>query len=144
LVNLLDLQETALISAGGKMPPITLPGSSAEIFIPQAQVLPLDPVVAEFSPAHDAHAVAPATPVIIQFAGPMDASSVESAFTTAPGVHGDFSWSAARDQMTFTPRGAGFPSQTMIAVQIAETARALNSGNHLRGGFAARFQTGSL
>ncbi len=143
LVNLLDPRETATVLAGFKTPAITLPATSAKIFIAQPQLLPLDPGVAAVSPAHDSRETGPASPIVIQFSEPMDTASVEAAFSTAPQVRGAYSWSPTRDEMTFTPAGAGFPPHTMIAVRIADTARDASAGNRLAGAFESRFQTGA-
>jgi glycosidase len=143
LVNLLDPRETATVLAGSTTPAITLPASSAKIFIAQAQVLPLDPVVLSISPAHDSREIGLASPIVIQFSGAMDTKSVEAAFSTLPLVEGAFSWSATRDKLTFTPQGSGFPPHTMIEVRIADTAKAAAAGNRFCGGFGSRFQTGS-
>ena len=72
----------------------------------------------------------------------MDTRSVESAFSTIPAAAGAFVWSPARDAMTFTPGGAGFPAQTLVSVRIAATARAAASGTPLYSAFESRFKTG--
>jgi hypothetical protein len=94
--------------------------------------------VTDVSPTHDARGVRPTTSVIIRFSRAMDVSSAEQAFSTVPSVAGSFSWSAARDVMTFTPAGGGFPAQ-MIAVRIGPTARAAVSGLKFYAGFESRF-----
>jgi alpha-amylase len=142
LVNLLDPQETATVLAGPKTPAITVPGTLAKIFIAQAQMLPLDPAVTRISPAHDAKEISTVAPVVIQFSQPMAVASVEAAFSTHPHVDGAFSWSPARDELTFTPQSPGFPPHTLIEVRVADTAKDAATGNRLPGGFAARFQTG--
>ena len=142
LVNLLDTRETATVVAGPETPAITVLPTTAKIFIAQSRQLPVDPVVSDISPAHDAHQVGPASPVVIQFSEPMDTESVVAAFSTAPHVDGAFSWSASHEKLTFTPQGPGFPAGTMIEVRIAETAKSAATENRLPGGFSARFQTG--
>ncbi len=142
LVNLLDPQETTTVLPKSKIPGMVLPGASAKIFIPLAQVLPLDPTVVQISPAHDSKDISPASSVKIQFSKPMDAQSVEVAFSTIPNVAGIFSWSPANDAVTFIPEGSGFPPQTMIDLRVAGTAKDSVAGNRLPGGFESRFQTG--
>jgi alpha-amylase len=143
LVNLLDPLETTTVLAGPKTPVITVPATSVKIFVAQSQMLPLDPVVAGISPAHDSGEIGAASPVVIQFSEPMDTESAAAAFSTVPQVQGARNWSPTRDKMTFTPQGSGFPPHTMIEVHIADTAKDAAAGNRLPGGFESRFQTGS-
>jgi glycosidase len=142
LLNLLDPNETATVTAGPRTPPITMPGTSAKIFLAQSQMLPLDPVVTSITPAHDSTNAGTATPIVIQFSQPMNTGSVEAAFSTAPAATGTFAWSPARDTLTFTPGGAGFPTQTLVSVRIAATARAAASGKLFYSAFESRFKTG--
>jgi alpha-amylase len=142
LVNLLDTNETATVTAGPQTPAITVPGTAAKIFIAQSQRLPLDPVVTGITPPHDAAGIPAAAPIVIQFSQPMDTGSVVSAFSTLPAASGKFSWSPAADTLTFTPSGAGFPTQSVVTVQITATARAAVSNHALHAGFASRFKTG--
>ena len=144
LVNLLDPQETVAVLADQQTPAISLSGSSAKVFIAQSQMLPLDPVVADISPRHDAHEIGSASPVVVTFSQPMNTRSVERAFATVPRVRGTFSWSATHDQLTFTPRDHGLPPHAMIEVKITDYARDAVAGQHLHGGFASRFQTGGF
>jgi hypothetical protein len=130
------------VTAGPRTPPITMPGTSAKIFLAQSQMLPLDPVVTGITPAHDATNAGTATPIVIQFSQPMDTRSVEAAFSTAPAAPGAFAWTPARDTLTFTPGGTGFPVQTLVSVRIAATARAAASGNPFYSAFESRLKTG--
>ena len=143
LVNLISEKEALTVQSKRQTPQIFLPGTSAKIFIAQSQMLPLDPSVTGISPAHDSKAIPITSPVAIQFSEPMDEESVETAFSISPSVPGTFSWSPAHDAVTFTPPSPGFPSQTIIKVRVADTAKAAAAGNGLLGGFEARFQTGS-
>ena len=52
LVNLLNTNETYTLTAGSQTPAITVPSTTAKIFIAQSQWQPLDPVVISNSPAH--------------------------------------------------------------------------------------------
>jgi glycosidase len=143
LVNLLDTNETVIVVSGPQTPPIPVAGMSSKVFIARSQWLALDPVVAATTPAHDAAGVSTFAPIVMQFSQPMDTGSVVSAFATLPAVTGVFSWSAAHDSVTFTPGGAGFPSQTLVTVRLAATARDAASGNALHAGFETRFKTGT-
>ena len=143
LVDLLDAREITTVLPGSKVAAITVPAISVRIFIAESEMLPLDPVVAGISPAHDSRQAGPALPVVIQFSEPMDTASVEAAFSTVPHVRGAYSWPPTGDKMTFTPQGPGFPPDTMITVHIADTAKDAATGNRLPGGFESRFQTGS-
>ena len=97
--NLLDEKENCnRARRRSKLPPITVPGTSAKIFVAESQVHPLDPVVTAISPAHDAKEISPAAPIVIHFSQPMDTDSVERAFSTVPPVKGTFSWTAAREK----------------------------------------------
>jgi glycosidase len=142
LVNLLDPLETPTVLPSSKIPALSVAGTAAKIFIPAAQMLPLDPAVVNVDPAHDSTEILPATQVVIQFSEPMNKKSVEAAFSTLPRVPGSFSWSPAVDALTFTPRGSGFPPHTMIKVRFADTSRSAATGNRLPGGFESQFQTG--
>ena len=98
LVNLLDANETATVTAGSRTQPITVPATAAKIFIAKSQMLPLDPVVTSITPMHDSTNVGPAAPIVIQFSEPMDARSVDSAFSTLPAatLSGAADWPARR------------------------------------------------
>lgn len=140
--NLLDEAETFAVTADGHGPSIAVPGTSAKIFVPQPQILPLDPVVTGVSPAHDAHEILPAAPIVIRFSKPMDTGSVEQAFSTSPAIKGVFSWSATRDEMTFTPASPGFDLQSMVTVRIGDTARDTVCGRTLFAAFESRYRCG--
>jgi hypothetical protein len=120
-----------------------MPGTAVKIFVAESEFRPLDPVVTEISPGHDTAEVSPAAGIVIHFSKPMDTKSVERAFSTVPAVEGVFSWSATRDEMTFTPNGPGFPAQSMVAVRIGDTARDAISRNTLYAVFESRFRCGT-
>ncbi|HQL79775.1 MAG TPA: alpha-amylase family glycosyl hydrolase [Verrucomicrobiota bacterium] len=143
LVNLLDTNETLTVTAGARVPPVTVPAMSAKLFIADSQWLPLNPVVTAVLPAHDATNIATVAPIILQFSQPMNTGSVVSAFSTLPAVSGTLSWSPDGDTLTFTPGGAGFPSQTLVTVRLDATAQAAANTNTLHAGFEARFRTGT-
>ena len=140
LVNLLDTNETIIVLAGPVTPMINVPGTTAKIFIAQAQQLPLDPVVTGISPAHDASNVSALVPLVVQFSQPMGTNSVQAAFTTTPAVAGSFAWSAGRDTLTFTP-SSSWPGLPMMTVRLADTAQAANTTNRFYAAFESRFKT---
>lgn len=141
LVNLLDTNETVTVVAGPQTPLITVPSTTAKIFIAQSQWLPLDPVVVSNSPVHDAANVSTVSPVVLQFSKPMDANSVQAAFSTTPSVSGSFTWSAAHDTMTFTADGAGLPGLTNITVNLTNSAFDAVSGKTMFAPYNLLFQT---
>ena len=142
LVNLLDQNEKFVLRGKGRTPSIVVPGTSAKIFVPEADVRPLDPVVTVISPAHDAKEISPGKSIVIHFSQPMDVASVENAFSTEPSMKGTFLWSSTGDVMTFTPDGAGFKPGTMVTVRLSNTARAKVSGQTFYAGFESRYQCG--
>ncbi|HEV2694784.1 MAG TPA: alpha-amylase family glycosyl hydrolase [Verrucomicrobiae bacterium] len=142
LVNVLNESETIFVRAGGKTPPVVMPGTSAKIFVAATEVQPLNPVVTGISPVHDAKDILPTAPVVIRFSKPMDTASVEQAFSVIPVMNGTFAWSQAHDEMTFTP-GRGFAPRSLVAVRISDTARAAGSdGQSFYAGFEARYTCG--
>ncbi len=143
LANLLNPGETFTVLAGSQTPAVTVPATTAKIFLAQAQMLPLDPVVISNSPVHAAKNVATLSPLVLQFSKPMNTSSVESAFATAPPSAGTFGWSAGGDTMTFTPAGTGFAPLTNIMVTVSNTAVDAVSGNALLAPYQLLFQTTS-
>jgi glycosidase len=140
LVNLLNTNETITTLAGPLTPGFSVPGTTAKIFIAQAQQIPLDPVVAGFSPAHDATNVSALAPLVVQFSQPMDTNSVQAALTTTPSVSGSFAWSAGNATLTFTP-AVSWPGLTAMTVRIADTAQAALTTNRLWAQFESRFRT---
>lgn len=141
LVNLLDTNEILTVTAGSQTPLISVPSTTAKIFIAQSQLLPLNPVVISNSPAHAATNVPPGSPVVLQFSKSMNINSVQAAFSTTPQVAGTFSWSASGDTMTFTPTGAGFSPLTNITVTVSNTAFDAISGNTMVAPYKLLFQT---
>jgi glycosidase len=141
LVNLLDTNEMISVNGSSQTPVISVPSASAKIFLAQAQMLPLDPVVSTNYPLHSASGVPTWSPVILQFSQPMDTNSVQAAFDISPPVSGAFSWSPAHDVMTFTAGGAGLPASTNLTIRITNTAVAAASGQALCGTYELKFQT---
>ena len=141
LVNLLNTNESYTLTSGSQTPAITVPGTTAKIFIAQSQWQPLDPVVISNSPAHWTTNVPTCSPIVLQFSKPMDTNSVQAAFSTAPTTVGSFAWSPAHDTMTFTASGAGLPGLTNITVNLTNTAFEAASGKTLYAPYQLSFQT---
>jgi alpha-amylase len=141
LVNLLNTNQTITVATGSQTPSITVPPITAEMFIAQPQLLPLDPVVVSSSPAHDATNIPVTAPITLQFSKPMDTNSVQAAFGTIPPVAGTFSWSAAHDTVTFMAGGAGLTAPTNFIVRITNTAVDAISGNALYSPYQLQFHT---
>jgi hypothetical protein len=141
LQNLLGQNESLAVDAHGRIPPVVMPAVSAKIFVAESEIQPLDPVVTGILPAHDAKGVSPPTSVTIHFSEPMDTASVEAAFSTTPPVTGVFSWSAAHDEMVFSPAAGGFPGRAMVSIRIGDSAFSMASRKPFYGGFESRFET---
>jgi glycosidase len=140
ILNLFDTNEVLTVTATAEIPPITVPGTTAKIFVAQADWKPLDPVVVSNSPLHDASSVPTWSPIVLQFSRPMDTNSVQAAFVTRPAVSGTFAWSAARDTMTFTASGAGLPGLTLVTVRVTNAVDAVSS-NSMFAPYELRFKT---
>jgi alpha-amylase len=141
IVNLFDTNEVLRVTATPEIPPITVPSSSAKIFVAQSDWKPLDPVVVSNSPVHDAASVATYSPIVLQFSKPMNRTSVETNFGTIPAVSGAFAWSPAGDTLTFTAGGAGLPGLTVMTVRLTSSAIDSVSGNALYSPYEMRFKT---
>ncbi len=141
LVNLLNTNETITTVAGPLTPQITVPATTAKIFIAQSQLLPLDPVIVSNFPAHAATNVPTSSPIVLQFSKPMNTNSVQSAFSITPSVSGAFSWSAAHDVMTFTPGGIGLAGLSTIYANLTNTALDAVSGNAFFSPYQLMFST---
>jgi glycosidase len=141
LVNLLNTNETITLSSDSQTPPITVPSSTAKIFIAKSQWQPLNPMVVRNSPVHDAANVSTISPIVLQFSEPMNTNSVQSAFSTIPPASGAFTWSVAGDTMTFTPNGTGFSPLTNITVTVTNSAFDAVSGKTLFAPYNLLFHT---
>jgi len=143
LVNLLNTNDTITVTSmtGSNVTPlITVPSTTAKIYIAQSLVLPLDPVVVSQSPSHAATNVSIAASVVLQFSKPMDTNSVQAAFSMTPSTAGAFTWDSLHDTMTFTPSGGWHPSTTNL-VHLATNAMDSVSGNTFYGAFDDYFVT---
>jgi glycosidase len=141
LVNLLDPNEIITVTGASQTPAISVPSTTAKIFLAQVQVLPLDPVVATNYPQHSATNIATWSPIVLQFSKPMDTNSVQAAFSISPAVGGAFSWSPANDTMTFAPGGVGFAGLANIVVRITNSAFDSISNNTLFATYELKFKT---
>ena len=141
LVNLLNTNEMISVTGASQTPTISMPSTTAKIFIAQSQVLPLDPVVTTNYPLHSATAVLTWSPIVLQFSEPMDTNSVQNAFSISPSVSGTFSWSPANDTLTFTPGGVGLAGLASTIVHITNSAVDAVSGNALAATYELKFAT---
>ena len=141
LVNLLNSSELITVTGSQQIPSLSVPGTTAKIFIAQSLIQPLDPVVISISPAHDAKNVATGGPVVINFSKAMDTASVQEAFSTTPATTGSFAWSPAHDILTYTPNDPGWPGSTLVGVHLAPSATDTTSGKQFYAAFDARFTT---
>jgi alpha-amylase len=140
IVNLFNTNEVLTIQSGPQTPLITVPATSAKIFVAQSDWKPLDPVVVSNFPAHDAASVPSSSHIVLQFSGAMDTNSVQGAFGTTPAVSGTFAWSPAHDTMTFTAAGA-LPPLTNIIVRVTNSAVDAVSGNTMFAPYQMQFHT---
>jgi glycosidase len=141
LVNLLNTNEIISVTAASQTPAISVPSTTAKIFLAQSQVLSLDPVVTTNYPPHSATAVPTWSPMVLQFSKPMDTNSVQNAFSISPAVGGAFSWSPANDTMTFTAGGAGLAGLANIVVRVTNAAVDAVSGNAMFAPYELKFTT---
>ena len=144
LVNLLNPGETISVLAASQTPSITVPGTTAKIFLAQSQVLPLDPVVTNNYPAHAVTNIPTWAAVTLRFSQPMNPDSVATAFSISPIIGGTFSWSPARDTLTFTPGGTGFSGLTTYTVRLTNSAFAAISSNALYAPYELKFKTAAF
>ncbi|HEX7655066.1 MAG TPA: Ig-like domain-containing protein, partial [Verrucomicrobiae bacterium] len=144
LVNLLATNETITVASGSVTPAILVPPLTVKMFISQAQLQTLDPVVLTNYPAHGAVNISPREALKFQFSRPMDTNQVQAAFAVNPPVAGVFGWSSAGDLLTFQPLGGGMAPSTNITITISNTAAAREDGKTLGGSFQVKFQTTTL
>jgi glycosidase len=141
VVNLLDTTETVTVLRGKVIPPLTVAGSDAKIFIARSLWRPLDPVVTANSPVHDGFDVPAASNIVLQFSQPMDTNSVQSAFSITPPTPGAFSWSSGNKKLTFVP-ATGLPGTNSITVRVLNSATA-SSSQPLFAPYEMKFKTGA-
>lgn len=141
LVNLLNTSEIIIVDRASQSPAISIPSTSAKIFLARSQWRPLDPVLTTNYPQHSATAVPTGSPIVLQFSAPMDTNSVQNAFGIYPAVGGTFSWSSGNDVLTFTPAGAGLAGLTNIVVRITNSAADSVSGNVMFAPYELKFAT---
>ena len=141
LINLLDTNETVQVTPARRIPAMPVPAGGVKILIDTNLWHPLDPVVVESSPAHDARDVPGRDPIVLRFSAAMDTNSLQKAFSADPPVSGAFSWSVAGDTMTFKPEGAGFPGGADVRVRIAASAASADGGRPLFAPYELKFRT---
>ncbi len=140
LVNLLNTNETVTVNSTPNIPPISVAATGAKIFIAQSLVQPLDPLVVSQSPAHAASNVSTTASIVLQFSKPMDTNSVQAAFSTTPPKSGAFSWSPARDTVTFTPSTA-WSNFSTNSIRVGTNATDAVDGKSLFAPFETYFVT---
>jgi hypothetical protein len=146
VANLLNPSETLTVTVTQEIPSVSVPGTSAKIFIAQSMIQPLDPVITAVSPAHGAVGIGTSSPITLTFSKSMNTATVQSAFATVPSTTGSFAWSTTNspnDTMTCTPGGSGLAANTAYTVRLANTAADAVSGNSIFAPFESRFTTGS-
>ena len=141
IVNLFDTNETLTVTATPEIPPISVPSSTAKIFVAQSDWQPLDPIVVSNYPAHDAASVPTYSSIVLQFSRPMGTNSVQAAFGTIPPVAGSFAWSPAQDALTFTAGGLGLPGLTNVVVRVTNSALDTVWGKPMFSTYELRFKT---
>ena len=141
LVNLLNTNETIVVNSTPNIPSVTVPGTSAKIFIAKSLLKPLDPVVVSQSPAHAKTNVSTSAQIVLQFSKPMETNPVQAAFSLTPAVGGSFTWSALHDTMTFTAGGIGLPGLTTNVLRIGTNAMDAVSSNTFYAPFETYFVT---
>lgn len=139
--NLLDPREELVIDASGQLPAQEVPPMSAKIFVAKSAVQPLAPVVTACWPLHDARQTPTRAPLVVRFSRPMNPTLTQDAFSLSPATAGTFAWSAAGDELTFTP--SGLAPNTLYTLRIAARARDASPGNEFHAPFEARFRTGA-
>src|SRR5262249_33378066 len=65
-------------------------------------------------------------------------------FGTIPSINGTFSWSPARDTMTFSVGGNGFPPLTNIVVRLTNSAVDAASGQAMYSPYELLFHTSAV
>ena len=140
LVNLLNTNETITVNSTPNIPAISVPSTSAKIFISQSLMQPLDPVVISQSPVHATNNVSTSASVVLKFSKPMDTNSVQAAFSVTPSTSGAFTWSGLHDTMTFTPSST-WPTFTTNLAHVATNAMDSVDGNTLYAPFNTYFVT---
>jgi alpha-amylase len=141
LINLLDTNETVRVTPARMIPAMTVPAGGVLILIDRTLWHPLDPLLVENSPAHDARDAPGSAPIVLRFSAAMETNTVQKAFSTDPPVNGTFSWSPFHDTMTFTPEAAGFPTGTELRVRLAATAASADGSRTLFSPYELKFRT---
>jgi len=142
LVNLLNPAEKVTVLAGvDGLPSMSIPATSAKIFVAESQVRALNPVVTAITPSHDTVGISPGTAITVVFDRAMNTAAVQAAFSTSPASTGGFSWNADNTAVTYTPYSV-LAGNTLSTVRLAETAVALD-GTALHAAFESRFTAGS-
>ncbi len=142
LVNLLNTNETitTVIGTDG-LPPVSVPGLSAKIFIAESYVQPLDPVVIQQFPTHASTNITTLSTITLRFSKPMNTNSVQAAFSVQPPIGGTFTWSNNFEWMTFTPTVPGYASRTQVVYRVGTGAVDSVNGKAFHAPFESYFHS---
>lgn len=141
LVNLFNTNESLTVTADANgLPAITVPGTALKMFVDATLWKPLDPVVRLQSVAHGASNIVATAGLTLTFSKPMQTNATQAAFSVQPPVGGTFTWSVARDALTFTP-SPSFAGSTTIVVRVSTNALDSVDSNRLYAAFETFFVT---
>ncbi len=145
MVNLFNTNESITVTAATNPPPVNVPGNGYKMFVARSQWQPLDPVVQQQIPAHDASSVSITNAIVLTFSKPMNPAATEAAFRIKPAATGVFSWQSNNTVLVFTPSGATrLAEDTMHVVRIETNALAAADGLTFYAPFETRFMTASV
>jgi len=140
IVNALNPAETYTLTEGGKLASLDVPGYGIKVFVRQGNFQPLNPVVINVVPAHDARFIGSGADIKVQFSELMEEASVKAAFRYdgQPVAPGNLAWNAATRELTFS-------SAVADGIHVIEvTTNALSTtGRNLYGKFRSRFLVGA-
>ncbi len=140
IVNALNPSETYTLASGGRLSSLALNGYETKVFVLQANLQNLGPVVTNVFPAHDERIPNNNVTVRLRFSEAMDEASVKAAFRYdgQPVPAAALSWDPAQRELSYT----------VTATEGIHTAEVLSSaagttGVNLFGKFRSRFLYGS-
>lgn len=138
IVNAMDPSERITLGPGGTIGQLWVGGYQTKVFVREAGLRALNPVVEAVYPAHDAVVSGDYT-VRLFFSEPMDEASVKAAFRYdgQPVDAGSLHYDASRRELTYTVS----VTEGIHHVALTEDARSL-AGKPLFGPFRSRFRSG--
>jgi glycosidase/endonuclease/exonuclease/phosphatase family metal-dependent hydrolase len=125
-----DLVNGATVT--GPTASVTLPKFGVGIFVKNANVNNLEPLVQSIAPGHAARENV--SQVVVTFDRVMDAATTIAAASITPDPGG--AWSVFADKLTYS--GGTFNKDWMYTVRVERTAKSMN-GKAMNGGFISRF-----